>query len=131
MAISKAQGRALFGKAAAWDLAFVTRPADSTEAALAWLVNPQACGAAGRMIKALKQEQRTKPTHPTQCLLCSKNFLLQLPACLAVMSPVTRQGPSAGFALCEACEAKPDMEERVQAYLHDKLGAQETRWGTA
>ena len=52
-----------------------------------------------------------------------------MPAGLMVMSPATRKGPSAGFALCDDCVVRPGLEERVRAYLHLKFGAQETQWG--
>ena len=39
--------------------------------------------------------------------------------------------PERGFALCDSCTAKPDLEERVRAYFRVKLGAQDAQWGTA
>jgi hypothetical protein len=48
MTISKAQGKALFGKAAAWEMMFVARPADPLEAAAAWLADPKTCAMLAR-----------------------------------------------------------------------------------
>jgi hypothetical protein len=79
------------------------------------------------MIKTLWREQRTRPAQPTRCLLCDRGFLRRMLAGLVVMSPATRKGPSAGFALCDDCAVKPSLEERLRAYLHLKLSAQETQ----
>jgi hypothetical protein len=131
MTISDKQGKTLFGKSAVWEIMFIARPIDALSALGAWLDHPDECAAASFVIKALRREQKAKPTRPTRCLLCDRDFLRRMPAGLVIMSPATRKGPSAGFALCDDCIAKPDLEERAHAYLHAKFGAQRTQWGTA
>lgn len=131
MTISDAQSKALFGESAAWELLFIRQPTDLMGMLTVTIENPQACGAANHMLRTLRLERERRSARPTRCLLCTAHFLHRMPAALAIMSPVTRKGPSAGFALCDDCTAKPDLEERVRTYFRVKLGAQDAQWGTA
>ena len=122
MTVSDAQYEDLFGKTAAWELLLIRRPTSLPGMLGAMIDNPQACGLADTMLRMLRVERETKPERPSRCLLCAAHFLTTALAVLAIMSPATRQGPGAGFALCGDCAAGGDLEARVRA----RLGAQAT-----
>jgi hypothetical protein len=122
MTVSDAQYKDLFGKAAAWELLLIRRPTSLPGLLDAMIDNPQACELADTMLRMLRVERETKPERPTRCLFCAANFVNTAPAVLAIMSPTTRPGPGAGFALCGDCISGGDLEARVRA----RLGAQET-----
>jgi hypothetical protein len=119
----------LFDGPTAWELIIVARPSNPRDALAACLEDPKVCGAADSMLRSLRLERETQSERPTRCLLCPADFMRQAPAVLAVMAPAVRNGPGAGFALCDGCAAQPDLKGRVHAFLHAKFGAQRTQWG--
>ena len=129
MTITAEQSKELFGTSGAWELTFIARPSNPRDASAACLEDPKVCEAADSMLRTLRLERETQSERPTHCLLCAAHFLRRPPAVLVVMAPAARNGPSSGFALCDGCAAQPDWKGRALAYLHAKLGAQETRWG--
>jgi hypothetical protein len=131
MTVSDKEFTEIFGQQAAWELAFVRQP-DSLFNMVATILEDSIVARYVEIaLRNLTEERKAKPAKPTMCLLCNNDFLRFFPTVIVVMRPVTREGPAACFSLCEDCTAKPEIQNRVHAFLGKRLGAQFVEWGHA